>query len=283
MESIIISDPNDRSFPFSRKIFEDHRVLYHGTWSTWCSRIETEGFIPSALPFDWQHVATVFRANQAIGRGSYLRVFLGDKYPYESPPFRLYFSANFWFARAYATDNGGEVIRKTLEEAGEFEDICANPQRLASLKNGFVNALREHGPHPLTQTVIKTIENENAINQLRAEVRAAKDALTYQTAHGHPIVYAVRVEPEWLGDYWDSHISSWEEGEREVNLPCCGCTIAPDRLIAKASYPNGTDPDFMPTWCSTWEDVVDLSSRTDEEFGSGPDIPGDTLKAPKTQ
>src|SRR5687768_6888076 len=134
METVEIIDPTDRNFPFSRTIFEDRHVLYHGTWSTWSSRIETKGFIPGALPFDWHYVETVFQANKAIGRGSFLGVFLGEKHTEESPSCNLHLSANFWFARAYATDNGGEVIRKTIEEAEQFEGICANPQQLRQLK-----------------------------------------------------------------------------------------------------------------------------------------------------
>lgn len=264
MESKIINDSNDRSFPFSRNVFEDQHILYHGTWSTWSLRIETDGFTPGSVPFDWEHVATVFRANKAIGRGSYLKMFLGENYPAIPPARNLYFSANFWFARAYATDKGGEAIRKTIEEADEFEDICANPERLNQLKTHFENALRKHGrPHPPTQQAIDMIGNDAALNQLRADVRAAKEALAKYTSTGHPVVYAVRVEPEWLGEFWDRHISSWEEGKREVNLRCTGGPIPPDRLVAKASYPNGTDREFIPTWCSTWVDVVNLAPFLD--------------------
>ncbi len=262
MYSITITNPQDRSFPFCRTIFEDQHVLYHGTWSAWSSRIEAAGFVPGVLPFNWHHVATVFRANQAIGRGSFLRLFLGQKYPRDIPPCDLYLSANFWVARGYATNKGGEVIRKTIEEAEQFERICATPQQLVELKTRFKNALREHGPHALTQAAIETIENEKVLKQFRIEVKAARDALIRLTEVGHPIVYAIRVEPEWLGEYWSEHISGWEEGTREVNLRHCGGTIPPDRIVAKAIYPNGTDREFMPAQVSTWEDAIALSSDT---------------------
>jgi hypothetical protein len=258
MDSITITDPNDQSFPFSRTIFEDQCVLYHGTWSTWSSRIEAEGFIHTDLPFDWQHVATVFQANQAIGRGSFLWLFLGERYPKQLPPRDLYLSANFWVARAYATDGGGEVVRKTIEEAEEFERICTDPQERAKLKALLEEGLRESPQHRPTQAAIKMLENDEALNQMHAKVKAAKDSLLDLTVTGHPIVYAIRVEPKWLGKHWKTHISSWEEGVREVDLPCCGDLIPPNRLVAKAIYPNSTDRDFMPTWCSTWEDVVAL-------------------------
>jgi hypothetical protein len=132
MESITITDPDDRTFPLSKALFEDRQILYHGSWSTYCSRIELEGFIHGDLPFDWRHVATVFRANQAIG-GSALRVFLGEEYPKKQPPCDLSLTANFWSARAYATDGGGEVVRMTIREAQQFERICTTPPERAAL------------------------------------------------------------------------------------------------------------------------------------------------------
>jgi hypothetical protein len=40
VECITIIDPEDRSFPFRRALFEDRQILYHGSWSTYCSKIE---------------------------------------------------------------------------------------------------------------------------------------------------------------------------------------------------------------------------------------------------
>lgn len=261
MDIFTITNPADRGFPFGREIFEDRSILYHGTWNTWTSKIESIGFVSGDLPFDWQHVATVFRANNAIGRGSFLCVFLGKDYPNELPNLGLYLSANFWFARAYATDRGGEVIRTTIEEAEKFEQICATPGLLNELRTRFKSALHECGPHAQTQAALTVIENEHVLKQLRVEVKKAKEALSNLTNGGHPIVYALRVEPEWLGEYWQRHISAWEEGTREVNLRCSGGPIPPHRLVAKAVYPNGTDHEFIPTWCSTWQDVLDLISE----------------------
>lgn len=33
MDTITIQDPQDRSYPFGRNLFEDRTVLYQGTWS----------------------------------------------------------------------------------------------------------------------------------------------------------------------------------------------------------------------------------------------------------
>ena len=118
METVTIIDPEDRSLSVQQDFFDNPQILYHGSWSTYAKAIEAKGFVHGALPFDWKDVATVFEAHRAIGRGSYLPVFLGENYPREEPPRDLSITGNFWFARAYATDGGGEVVRKTIEEAG---------------------------------------------------------------------------------------------------------------------------------------------------------------------
>jgi hypothetical protein len=186
-------------------------------------------------------------------------MFLGESLGNEMPPCHLYFSANFWFARAYATDSGGEVIRNTIKEAAQFEHICTCSQTRGALKGQWEEGLRKSPGHLPTIAAVQLLGNEEALRQLCREVRAAKAALTDLIAGGHPVVYAVRVEPEWFGEYWKRHVSALEEGKREVNLRCSGARITTDRIVAKVSYPNGTDPEFTPTWFSTWENVPALS------------------------
>jgi len=258
MQSFAITDPNDRRYPLTRKTFEDRRVLYHGSWSTWSPMIDRDGLVHLSLPFKWQHVATVFNANQAVGRGSYLRLFLGEGYPRQPPPRNLYLSANFWVARAYATDNGGEVVRKTIQEAEQFERICASSEMRTALKDHWEKGLLECGEDRRTRAAAELLGNEEALRQICIDVKAAKRALIDLTTGGHPVVYAIRVQPEWLGDYWTRHISAWEDGEREDNLRC-SADIPTDRIVAKITYPNGTDADFLGAGCSMWKDVVALS------------------------
>jgi hypothetical protein len=259
LENITIIDHKDRRFPFERKIFEDPYVLYHGSWSSWSSRIEADGFVHGRLPFDWRHVATVFRANQAIGRGSYLRMFLGKDYPNELPARDLFLSANFWCARAYATDSGGEVIRNTVEEAEQFELECSTPQRRIALENHWKHGLRLQPEHLATRAAVDLLEDDKALNQLLSEVKAAKEALIALTAGGHAIVYAIRVEPTWVAKDWNAYVSKWTKGIREVDLRCLANIIHSDRLLAKVTYPNGTEQDFIPAVCRTWEDVVEFA------------------------
>jgi hypothetical protein len=253
METVTITDPQDRSYPFKEELFDNPQILYHGSWSTYANRIETEGFVHGSLPFDWKDVAAVYEANKAVGRGSYLPVFLGDKYPRDEPPRDLSITGNFWFARAYATDGGGEVVRITIEEAREFEEICTIPERRAALKARWQQGLRECPGHPATVAAIEVLDDAQLLSRLYGEVKAAQERLTGIADGGFAVVYALRVEPEWFGERWDRYLRDWEIS-RARELRCSGDHVPPDRIIAKAEYPNGTDRKFMPTCFCSWED-----------------------------
>ena len=127
MQSVVINNPQARRFPFPRDIFEDSLVLYHGSWSNWSRRIEQDGLTKGHTPFDWRHVAPVVRAHKAIGWGSFV---IGRDEPRgnEASPRDVSFSPNFWRARAYSTDSGGEVVRMTIEAAKRFESLCTDPK-----------------------------------------------------------------------------------------------------------------------------------------------------------
>ena len=45
MKIIEINNPNNIIFPLEKEIFENQKVVYHGTWSTFSSMIESKGWI----------------------------------------------------------------------------------------------------------------------------------------------------------------------------------------------------------------------------------------------
>ena len=263
METVTIADSEDRSYPFNMECFDNPRILYHGSWSTYSKAIEGKGFVHGALPFDWKDVATVFEAHRAIGRGSYLPVFLGRNYPREEPPRDLSITGNFWFARAYATDGGGEVLRKTIEEAKLFEEICAIQEKRAALKAQWQKALLGQPNHADTVAALRTLGDEQRLSRLFAEVTSVRERLSRLTNGGFPVVYAIRVQPEWFGDGWARYLSDWEMSIRAHELRCSGVLVEADRIIAKAEYPTGTDCDFRPTGFHNWEEYQKIwnSSR----------------------
>src|SRR5258708_6383317 len=99
MDTVTIADPEDQRFPFGREMWDDARVVYHGTWSTYSPRIEADGFIHAELPFDHDDIATVMRAWEAVGiLDSYAKTVF---FPGTSGPgSKLSMTGSFWHARA---------------------------------------------------------------------------------------------------------------------------------------------------------------------------------------
>lgn len=254
-------DPRDRRFPFNRELFEDLSILYHGTWSTYAHKIESEGLINGALPFDWRYLASVFRANNAIGLGSYLRVFLGSEYPRVKPSCDLFLNANFWFARSYATSRGGEAVCKAIEEAERFERISNDATSRAALKAHWEEGLREHPDHAATLAAVGLLGDDQALRALYSEVKVAREYLTGLTTGGCPVVYAIRVQPSWFGDQWAEYAELREFSNPGEEFRCKGNLISRDRIIARVMYPNGTEADFLPTWHMSWQDGEGLVAR----------------------
>ena len=262
MDTITITNPTDQSFPFSRQLFEDPHVVYHGTWSVYTNRIESEGFGGVALPFDHNEIEVVMHAWEQVGiLGSYAKdVFFGNK-PGQPRP-ELSMTANFWHARAYATDGGGEVVRIMLQEAKDFESLCSNDEKRLALKARWEGGLRQTPGDRPTMRAVEVLSDKQTLNAICAGVTTARRAIEEVVKDGFPVVYALRVEPQWFGKTWERYMVNWEEGHRAaVELRCLRDFISPDRIIAKAVYPNGSDSDFLCEWCETWADVEALVQK----------------------
>jgi hypothetical protein len=261
MLTATINDPNDQCFPFGRELWNNPQVVYHGTWSVYSKRIETEGFGHSELPFDHEHIAAIMRSRELIGIGSYAGpVFFRDRPPQARR--ELSMTGNFWFARAYATDGGGEVVRIVLREAREFEALCSEDEKRLALKASWEQGLKESPGHTPTLKAVQVLNDKNALEAICRTVGDARQAIENVVRDGFPVVYAISAEPNWFGESWDAYLAYWQEGQRAVvELQCARDLVSHDRIIAKAMYPNGTDPDFMPTWIHTWDEAEALRSN----------------------
>lgn len=94
------------------------------------------------------------------------------------------------------------------------------------------------------------------MHELRDIVKTARTQLIERGEGGYPVVYAVRVEPEWFGEGWERYLIDWNEmGTSGNELKCRGVIVGPERLVARADFPNGTDPHFLPTHITQWDDI----------------------------
>jgi hypothetical protein len=259
VDTTAITNADDRTFPFSRALFENPYIVYHGTWSAYAKRIESEGFGGPALPFDQNDLETIAEALEKAGTlGSYTRTVFSNQ-PGQ-PRTQLSMTGNFWHARAYATDGGGEVVRMVLKDAKDFETLCfGNEQRLA-LKAGWEEALKKSPGHSLTVRAVEFLGDQAALQETCRRVRDARQAIECVVHGGFPVVYAISVEQSWFGETWDRYLAQWEDGHRAaVELRCSRDLVSSDRIVAKALYPNGTDPSFLPTWIVAWAEAEALS------------------------
>jgi hypothetical protein len=259
MKTTVVDNPNDRSFPFAREIFEEREIVYHGTWSTYSPRIERVGFSPADVPFGHRSLETILAANKAIARGSFLAGYLGERERKDTISRHIYFSSSFWFARAYSTDRGGEIIRKGIDDAIGFERICTVPKVRQAFARDSAAGLRLQPQQAAIRSAIELLKSQDTLRRLHAEVTAAREELQTLTDGGHPVVYAIRVDPEWFGHSWKGYLQGWMAGRGATELRCSQADIPPERLVGKVVYPNGTDRTFMPTWCTKWLDVENLS------------------------
>jgi hypothetical protein len=95
--------------------------------------------------------------------------------------------------------------------------------------------------------------------ELLLSVRTARAGLLELTKGGSPVAYGVRVDPEWFGDRWEAYLDDWHRrGTAGGELKCRGVVLSPDRLVARADFPNGTDSDFDPTHLTKWADIEEI-------------------------
>lgn len=249
MISVTISDKNDNLYPFSKQLWDDPQVVYHGSWSAYSLRIEAEGFVHPELPFDYRHVLTIVEAGDALGIGSFASG------TFEPNPM-LSMVGNFWGARCYSTDKGGELVRMILKDSYSIEAICTIDERRLELKGHWEDGLRGSPHHEATLKVVQLLSDRQALQDMATRVREARKGLEAATDGGFPVVYALHVEPQWFPSTWERYLYHWEGGHRGmVELRCRRDLISADRIIARAMYTCGTDPSFQPDGFETWKQL----------------------------
>jgi hypothetical protein len=259
MDTTTIIEPSDRSFPFSRTLFEDRHIVYHGTWSAYAQTIESKGFGGFALPFDHKDVETIMHAWEQVGfPDTYAKTVFFASRP-GGPRMELSLTGNFWHARAYATDGGGEVVRMVVKDAKDFEALCSEDAKRLDLKAHWEKGLKECPNHARTLKAVEFLGDKGALQATCRKVTKARQTIEGVVQGGFPVVYDISSEPQWFGNTWERYLARWEEGHRAaVELRCSRDLVSPDRIIAKVLYPNGTDRDFMPTWIQTWAEAEAL-------------------------
>lgn len=249
MISKSINDATDDLYPFPKRLWDDPHVVYHGSWSRYSQQIEAEGFVHVNFPFDYCHVLAVVDAGNALGIGSFASNTL-------EPNPMLSMTANYWGARCYSTDAGGELVRIILKDIHTIEAICTIEERRFALKTRWENGLKGSPHHAPTLAAVQLLGDHQALQQMAERMREARKGIKAATDGGFPVVYALRVETEWFPDLWERYIYNRKRRHPSVvELRCRRDIITVDRIVAKAAYPNGTDSNFQPDGFKTWKQL----------------------------
>ena len=229
MDVVRISESRDLSYPFAESLYEDPRVVYHGTCSAYASGIEHRGLQTGGptIPIDLLRRlidladAENFKSwSHGVIRG------LSSSTRLDRPDDRaIYFSPNFWFAREYATSIGGEAMHNALLLASELKKKHLETRGLRGDPAG-------------------------------AEVERISATLERMFEKAFPIVYAVRIEPEWLqhGERSLRRESFGRFIRLEVNAACLR-SVPPERIIARADYVYGAERGYMGPAPASWAEA----------------------------
>lgn len=225
MMTAIIDDPKNWDYPFTRSFYEDEHVVYHGTSSAISEVVESGGFVRGWLPFDVLALRRLLSISDEIGHKSWARRTVEglstSTQLFQTEPRKIYFSGNFWFARSYATDSGGETVHNALLLCKELLT------RVAADNENSRNF---------------SLEIEGIAAPLRSLIKGAK-----------PVVYAVKAQDDWF----DNSLEWDRVGDLiapPVNLGC-NRSVPPDRILAKAIYVNGAEDGYSGPQPAKWEDL----------------------------
>ena len=223
MITVIVEDPYDIRNPIQ---VSNQSAMYHGTHSACAPFIEKRGFdFGQFYQLLGNPIDTIVKACKSID-------YKPDGYAAASglsPRVGVSFTAHYQSARGYAINNGSERIHGALRAAPLFCTFVENEflinEKIASLKR----VLKEHGEHCPTQRVIEKLSDSALLRKLQQEVDEAKTIIAQFLTHGHPVVYVVRAEKEWL------------------DMETCGgillSNVECNRIIGRIDYINGIAPE----------------------------------------
>nr|AIF23106.1 hypothetical protein [uncultured marine thaumarchaeote SAT1000_12_G12] len=150
MKIITVNDPEDKVFPLDKETYFDPAVYYHGTSRAFSSSIEKDGFKRNAHMYDKTDLVELWKAYDSPyfhtkeDAGESMKMTKNDlTYVLGSGGFDindepLSFSGNYWTARNYSINCGGEAIDHAVKMARWITELPDCPhQRIAEkiLKN----------------------------------------------------------------------------------------------------------------------------------------------------
>jgi hypothetical protein len=237
-----IEDCLDPFYPFDRDLYEDEHVIYHGTWSTHCPQIEQSGMGKACIAYRQADIDALCQICLRFGntgdpmRGGFSVL---DACAYGISPGNrpIYLTGNYWCARGYAKNRGGETIHHALEAIADMERCFAQGKRRQELQTRLRanarTATAEEGE--LIREQIANLQDRLLLEKSRQHLEEISARLKPLARGGFPVVYAVKGNPRWFRE--PRPLSRIET----VAVP----RVAVSRLKARADFLNRVTDVFV--------------------------------------
>jgi hypothetical protein len=251
MDRVIISDPSDIFFPLPREVFEQPRLVYHGTGAIHAQAIETNAWRTGDLPYAWNDVLKVLKwceqlrleFSDAEGGYSVLRAFsagVSDAYVAAKP---VSFSICYWNARNYAANPDGETISALRVVLSKLKAMASNSEERALHERVLRHAM-ERSPLTYGEALREPVEHLEAgfLEQRLPEITHLLEKHAHRFAN-FPVVLAVRLEERQV----ESESQSFLALDCSTRLLFGGVEVRtlpevivhPDQLVACIEFPRG--------------------------------------------
>lgn len=273
MKVINLRNQNNITYPLSRKIFENDQVVYHGTSSNFTERIEKSGWRINDPVYDMNDAKKVCDIFDSIGyynSSDYvdLRSFtlgVGNHHYRNKCPS---FSQDYWIARDYANNPGGETLKALLIAIDDFLKFCKDnllkDDHIEKLKRKIQvaneNLIKSKSlKQPLTEAdnnfitnyqnmkfssekALEILNNSEILENYIKKMHNIKQKYLPFIQNHYGVVYVVQVEPQWFKNWIELYLLSNEKHnlliKSGVNL-FAKVDVPAENIIAKINFPNG--------------------------------------------
>lgn len=278
MEVIEVLKPSDIIYPLKREIFEDLNVAYHGTSSNYSEKIEKLGWKLNNAIYDMLDIKFVREKFDSLcyensqGYVALRSWTLGDQNENIKRK-RPSFASNYWTARNYARNNGGETLRFLFIAFNDFNNFInekelvdnhwkkikselekVNDIELKYNQNLQINSKRNENFEGYVRynkkrysLALKNIVNKDYIKEIHDKFQIIKKKYNRYVETHCGVVYALRIEPDWFDNWIEPYHATCEidgiQYSRTIkNVDLFAIKpIPPENIIAKIIFPNGVD------------------------------------------
>ena len=152
------------------------------------------------------------------------------------------FTQHYWNACSNGSNIGGETLHYLITAIDKVLSLLRDSDTQELFEKEFADQLSKIPPMAPLYTkrqleheqVLEKLHDAQFVHKTSAKLTSIKRKYE-RTIKGYPVVYAVKVEPQWF-ENWDEPI---EELRANANLRSAE-QISSDNIVARVDFSNGT-------------------------------------------